>query len=381
MPTASLASAIVLAPDSFKGTLSATAVANAMADGIRRVRPQADLRMHPMADGGEGTLEAIAAAVSAQWRHGTVVDLAGKPVEARWLSLADGTAVLESAEVIGLGRAGDSEAARRDSTGLGQLLGHVLTAGFRRVLIGLGGTGSNDGGAGMLQALGARLCNAQGQAIGAGPAGLADLASIDLSGLDPRLQNLSLLGLADVASPLSGPQGATAVFGPQKGVAVAEVARFDGYLARLGDLGDAARGAAYAAEPGSGAAGGLGWAMRILGAKLVPGAARIAELQGLDRDLAQAGWALTGEGRSDAQTLLGKVPCLVAARAAHFGVPTVLLSGSLDDASLSVLKPHFHACLALCDGVTSQDEAMRDAARLVADRSERWARSVFPIGA
>lgn len=367
---------IVLAPDSFKASLSAEAAAQAMADGLRAVWPQAELRLHPMADGGEGTLAAIAAArPEAQWRSTTVSNLDGRPCQARWLQLPDGVAVLESAQMLGLPLSQGCPVEQRSSLGLGQQLLAVLAEGCTRILIGLGGTGSNDGGAGLLQALGARLLDAQGQALPATPQGLARLARLDLDGLDARLAGVQLLALADVASPLSGPHGATAVFGPQKGVSAAAVAAIDASLAHLGELGDASTGRAERGRAGSGAAGGLGWALRVLGAQLEPGAEQIADLQGLDDSLRGADYLISGEGRSDLQTPLGKLPWRMAARAARQGVPAVLMSGAIAAEAHAQLATRFRCCLSLVQG-EDEDEieaAKREAASRLRALAQAWA--------
>ncbi|MFC4158192.1 glycerate kinase [Chitinimonas lacunae] len=365
---------VVLAPDSFKNCLEAAQVAEALAIGLRRVWPGATLLHHPLADGGEGTLAALAAAVAADWREAEVPDLEGHVRRVRWLHCPDATVVLESAEMLGLGLSGSRPVAARDSGGLGLLLRQALDAGARRIAIGLGGTGSNDGGIGLLRELGARPRDAQGASVAPGLAGLADLAQLDLAGLDPRLAQVELIALADVASPLCGPDGATAVFGPQKGVRPAEIERFDGWLARLGQLGDAACGQNYSTMPGSGAAGGLGWALRLLGARIEAGAEWIADRQGLDASLAGADWVLTGEGRSDRQTTLGKAPWRLAARAARLGVPVSLLSGSVDPCALPELSRRFAGCFSLCPGPVGLDEARTQATDWLADRAETMAR-------
>lgn len=364
---------IVIAPDSFKGSLSAEAAAQAIAKGLRRAWPTAELRLHPMADGGEGTLAAIAAAVPVQWHTAEVHDLAGWLRPVRWLQLPDGTAVLESAEVVGLGLAGDSPVVRRSSLGLGELLLQVLDAGCRRVLIGLGGTGTNDGGAGLLVALGAALRDGEGRPLSADLAGLAELDSLTLTQLDPRLAETELLVLADVASPLAGTSGATAIFGPQKGVLADEVERFDGWLVHLGVLGDRLHGEDLRLLPGSGAAGGLGWALRLLGAEMAPGAEAIANLQQLPEHLAGADYLITGEGRSDTQTALGKLPWRLAGLAQAAGVPAVLLSGEVVAEALPALTERFADSLSLVGEGVGREVAQREAAALLAERAAAWA--------
>lgn len=366
---------IVLAPDSFKSSLSAAEAVEAMAAGVRAVWPAASVLRHPMADGGEGTLAAIAAALPVQWQRSEVCDLNGQPREVAWLRLADGAAVLESAEVVGLGLA-RVPVAQRHSLGLGQLLRIALAAGCRRILLGLGGTGSNDGGAGLLVALGARLLDANAQPLAPTPEGLARLARLDLAGLMPDLAGVSLLGLADVASPLAGEHGASRVFGPQKGLLPAEMEAVDARLRHLGELGDAQLGYAARAQAGSGAAGGLGWALRLLGAELAPGAEVLADLQGLSASLAGADYLLTGEGRADIQTTLGKLPWRMAARAGAAAVPAVLFAGQIAAEARPALATRFASCHALAEAGDDMAQARQQAAQRLQAACTAWARQL-----
>jgi glycerate kinase len=370
---------VLIAPDSFKGSLRAADVAAAIAEGVREGWPEAAVHCLPLADGGEGTLDALAALPHT--RHSTpTLDLTGRPSTAPWLMLDDRTAVLESATVLGLAQAGDVPVAARHSTGLGRLLRAVLDARPRAIWVGLGGTGVNDGGAGFLRALGAELRDATGQAIAADASGLAQLASVSLAGLDPRLADTPLYALADVSSPLCGPSGATHVFGPQKGVPPHALAQFDGWLARL-----AARAAAAGApddcmhHPGAGAAGGLGWAMLILGARILPGAQTVMQALHLDQTLAAADWVITGEGRSDAQTLLGKLPWQVANAARQRCVPVSLIAGDVDPRARPALEAVLDEVVALCAHTTREraineaaDWLQRVAATLAARRRASW---------
>jgi glycerate kinase len=282
------------------------------------------------------------------------------------------TAVLEAAAVVGLPMAGAEPVANRSTAGLGELMRHCLDAGHTRFMIGLGGSSTNDGGAGLLVALGARLLDAAGRSVAPTPAGLAGLDRVDFSGLDPRLKHCAITLMTDVQNPLCGALGATAVFGPQKGVLADEVAVFDARLRHFAKLCDAWAGAAISERAGAGSAGGLGYALQLLGAANRSGAEVVAELAGLDAALARADWAITGEGRSDAQTLLGKVPYVVARHARAAGVPVSLLAGSLD--GLSGLSAHFDGCFALPEGPVPLVAAMAEAARLLADRAEQMAR-------
>lgn len=368
---------IVLAPDSFKGALPAPEVAAALARGIRRAWPAAEIRSIPMADGGEGTLDAVLAATGGERRACRVAGADLRPVEATWGLLEDAQgplAVLEAAQVVGLTLHPITSVADRTSRGLGELLGHCLNAGLRRFMIGVGGSSSNDGGAGVLAALGVCLQDAAGGEIAPTPTGLARLGRIDFSGLDPRLAECDITLMADVENPLCGPLGATAVFGPQKGVQPEQVAEFDARLAHFAALCDAWAGRPVSLQPGAGAAGGLGYVFQLLGARNRPGAEVVAELSGLDAALAGAEWAITGEGCSDGQTLLGKAPLVVARHARGAGVPVTLVSGAVMAADLEQLSAHFDGCFSIAPGPMSLEEAMRQTAVLLADRAEQLAR-------
>jgi glycerate kinase len=372
---------IVLAPDSFKGSLDAPAVCAALAAGLRRVWPDAVLRHCPMADGGEGTLDAVlAAAGSAGARHAhRVRGAAGTPIEAAYgiLGGADAaTAVLEIAQVVPITdpAAMSRPVGERDTRGVGELVAWLLDAGVRRFMVGLGGSSTNDGGAGMLAALGMRLTDTLGQPVAPTPVGLATLASVDAAGLDPRLAACSITVMSDVNNPLCGARGATAIFGPQKGVAGKELDRFDAAIARFAALAEAALGVSAATRPGAGAAGGLGFALQAIGGAFRSGAEVVADLVGLDRALAGADWVLTGEGRTDAQTLLAKTPFVVAQRARAAGVPATLVCGAVDPAALAALGEHFAGAFALAPGPITLADCIAAAPGLLADRAAELAR-------
>lgn len=348
----------VIAPDSFKGSLSAAKVAAALARGIARVDPRAELLLRPMADGGEGTLEALCAAGLGQWRHARVAGVDGTFRPVRWLCLEDGAAVVEVAEVVGLPDAGDTRPGQRSTVGVGALIRAVLDTGCRRILIGLGGSSTNDGGAGCLVALGARLLDSLGQEVAPVPEALVHLHRVELSGLDARLARVQWTVLSDVGHPLTGPEGATRVFGPQKGVASHELEAFDAALAHWARQAEQAFGQRCAHLPGSGAAGGLGFALRLLGGQVESGAAVVARLTGVEAAIAGADWVLTGEGRSDGQTLHGKAPARVATLAREAGVPVSLLSGGLDRQALSALLDQFDGCFSIQPGPATLEEAV-----------------------
>lgn len=378
---------IVLAADSFKGSLDAPAVCAAIATGLRRVWPDATILSRPMADGGEGTLDAVLAACGARAKRAgaKVRGAAGHRVVAGYGVLDEGpdrTAVVEVAQVVGITDGSGMAAAvtRRDTRGVGELMRQLLDAGIRRFMIGLGGSSTNDGGAGLLCALGLILRDARGDIVEPNPDGLAALATVDATGLDPRLAACSITLMSDVNNPFCGERGATAIFGPQKGVAATDIASIDAILGRYASLTERAIGRSVAERPGTGAAGGLGFALQLIGAEFRSGAAVVADLVGLDAALAGADWAITGEGRTDTQTLLAKAPFVVAQRAARAGVPIALLSGAVDAAALPALGQHFAGAFALPGGPATLADCIARAPALLADRAEQIAR-VFECSA
>ncbi len=373
----------VLAPDSFKGALDAPAVCAALADGLRRVWPAVEVRARPMADGGEGTLDTVLAASGerAQRRVCAVPGATGAIVHAAYgiLATADGpTAVIEIATVVPItdATAMARDVATRDTRGIGVLIRGLLDGGIRRFMIGLGGSSTNDCGAGLLAELGLLITDADGVAVAPTPEGLADAARVDAAALDPRLRESAITLMSDVNNPLCGPLGATAVFGPQKGVRPEMVDVLDNRLARFATLAEQAVGRSAAQRPGAGAAGGLGFALQLIGAEARSGSAAVADLIGLDAALDGADWALTGEGRSDRQTLLAKAPYAVAQSARARGVPVTLVSGAVDPAALPALGEMFAGAFALAPGPMDLATSMARTAALLADRAEQIGRVV-----
>jgi glycerate kinase len=367
----------LIAPDSFKGSLAARQVAEAMARGIRRAAPAAECRLYPMADGGEGTLDALYAALGGEWRRANVPDAEGRPRDVEWLLLPNGVAVVEVARVVGLPDVGTSSVYERDTRGVGELIRACLDAGARHVAVGLGGSSTNDGGAGCLAALGVRLLDSQGQPLAPRPDQLGRVAVVDPSGLDARLEVTKLELWSDVTNPLLGEQGATAVFGPQKGVTADAVEPLDAAIAHFAAAADHAFGQSCAERPGSGAAGGLGYALHLLGGRCHSGAGALAELAGLADAVAWADWVLTGEGCSDGQTLAGKAPARVAELARAAGVPVSLLSGAVLPDAEGRLAAHFDGCFSLCNRPLTLDTAMRDAGALLEQAAEQLVRAVL----
>ena len=319
---------VVVAPDKFKGSLGAAAVALAVADGLRAAVPGIDAREHPVADGGDGTVEAAMSAGFAR-KEVPCTGPTGDAVTAA-LAVRDEIAVVELAEASGLRRlpGGRLAATTATSRGTGELIRAALDLGCRQVVLGLGGSACTDGGAGMIQALGGRLLDAAGAELALGGASLADLDRLDLSGFDPRVAGTEFVVASDVDNPLLGPYGAAAVYGPQKGASAAEVALLDAALARWAAAARAATGVDAASVAGAGAAGGVGFAAVVfLGAELRSGIEYLLDLLEVRSALPGARLVVTGEGSLDEQTLRGKAPAGVAAAARAAGVPAVAVAG------------------------------------------------------
>ncbi|MEI6838591.1 MAG: glycerate kinase, partial [Alcaligenaceae bacterium] len=344
---------IVIAPDSFKESLSAPEVAAALARGVKRAAPLAQIICIPMADGGEGTVQAVLGATQSERRSQWVQNALGQPIEAQWAWLPDQTAVIEMACAAGLEHiaATERDALRATTYGVGQLIKHALDAGARHIVLGLGGSATNDAGAGMLCALGLSLLDAQHQPIAPGGAALATLAHLEASKFDPRLKQTRITIASDVNNPLCGPRGASAIFGPQKGASPEQVQQLDAALSHFADLCAQYLGHDRRDAPGSGAAGGVGFAAHAwMQATFRPGVAVIAEIGGLAQALEGATLVLTGEGRMDAQTLLGKTPMGVAQIAKRAGVPAIAIAGSLGSGYQRLYNEGIEAAFSLVSG-------------------------------
>ncbi|RMT29200.1 glycerate kinase [Pseudomonas syringae] len=369
---------IVIAPDSFKDSLSAQAVADAIASGLAEVWPHAELIKCPMADGGEGTIEALLAACNGELMSASVSGPLGAPVNAQWGWLADSrTAIIEMAMASGLQllTLAQRDACVTSTEGTGQLISAALDAGARRVILAIGGSATNDGGSGMLSALGARFLDADDQPLAPGGLALANLARIDLSGFDPRLSDVCVEIAADVDNPLCGPNGASSVFGPQKGASPEQVMALDAALGRFADHTAQVLGQDLRDSPGSGAAGGMGFAAKAyLKASFRAGVEVVADLTGLDQALIGADLVITGEGRFDAQTLRGKTPLGVARVAQRRQVPVIVLAGTLGDGYEQLYAHGIGAALALVSGPMSLEQACRETRRLLHERARDVAR-------
>ena len=351
---------IVIAPDSFKGSISAADAAASLAQGWAEVEHGAEFLLRPMADGGEGTVAAFEAAVDGAKRHSVIVDgPAGEPITSSWLWLPptpetpSGTAVVDLASTSGIELLDELRPWDADTTGFGQAIAAALDAGVSRLVLGIGSSASTDGGIGLLTALGARFLDRDGQQVAPGAAGLLDVVSVDRVGLWPAPD---VRVLTDVTNPLAGERGAAAVFGPQKGLTDPDdIRKVDAALARLAQLLHL-----DPEHPGTGAAGGAGAALVAWGATLTPGADAVAELIDLAGAIADADAVITGEGSFDGQSGDGKVPSFVADLAADAGVPALLAAGRItSDAETSA----FAASVSLTELAGSGEAAQADAAR------------------
>lgn len=358
---------IVIAPDSFKESLSAMDVAKAIEAGFREIYSQAHYVCVPMADGGEGTVEAMVAATGGQIITTPVTAPLGNKVDGFFGLLGDGeTAVVEMAAASGLHLV---PAAQRDprittSYGTGELILAALERGVTAVIIGIGGSATNDGGAGMMQALGARFLDDEGHELAPGGAALARLARLDLSALDPRLAQVSVTVACDVDNPLCGEKGASAVFGPQKGATPEMVSELDTALRRFGEQLEAATGKTIISAPGAGAAGGMGAALLgMLNAELRPGIEIVIESLGLAQAVRDADLVITGEGRLDSQSIHGKTPIGVARVAKQFQRPVVAIAGSLTPDYQIVHEHGIDAAFSVIDRIVTLQEALDDAER------------------
>ena len=324
---------IAVAPNAFKGSLTASEAAGCLARGLSRGLPGCEVVKIPVADGGDGTARAVVDATGGRWVPCRVGDPLGRPVEAGFGLTGDGrTAVVEMALASGLAllRPDERDPMRTTTAGTGELIRAALDSGAERILIGIGGSATNDGGIGMARALGARLLDADGRELEGTGRALARVSRIDLGGLDPRLKRVSVEVACDVTNPLFGPQGAARVYAPQKGATPEAVEALDAGLRHLASVILRDAGADVASLPGGGAAGGLGAGLvAFLGGRLVPGAERVLEACGLRGKLAGCDLAVTGEGRLDAQTAFGKAPAAVARVARSLGIPTIAICGSL----------------------------------------------------
>ena len=366
---------ILIAPDSFKESMTAVAAAEAMARGVRKAAPEAQIGMVPMADGGQGTVATMVAATGGRIISAEVTDPLGKKIKAQFGILGDGrTAVIEMAAASGLMRVprGRRNPLVTTTFGTGETIKAALGSGVKKIIIGIGGSATNDGGAGMAQALGAHLLNATGRDLPFGGAALAGLERIDASGLDPRLKNVELDVACDVTNPLLGEKGASAVFGPQKGATPETVKQLDAALAHYADILQRDLGKDVRNEPGAGAAGGLGAGlMAFLGARLRRGIEIVIDAVNLRERMKGCDLVLTGEGAMDRQTVFGKTAIGVAKVAQSLGIPVIAIVGGIGDGAEEVMSHGILAYFSIVNRPMTLEAAMANAPALTESCAEQ----------
>ena len=369
---------VVVAPDKFRGSLSAAEAARAIARGVWRAAGTARIDEAPMADGGEGTVDALVAATGGSFRSVQVTGPLGAPVRATFGLLGDGTtAVIEMAAAAGLALVPVSQRdpSRTSTRGTGELLLAAIEAGARRVILGIGGSATNDGGAGFAQALGFHFLDREGQELGPGGGALAALDRINPGGRDPRLDGVTVEVACDVDNPLCGPRGASAVYGPQKGADPEMVATLDRNLARLADVIERDLGQSIRDQAGAGAAGGLGGGLvAFAGGRLEPGIALVSRAVNLAERLRGADLCITGEGAIDASSAFGKTAVGVARLARAAGCPTLALAGSIGPGAEAVLDEGVAAVFSLCNRPMALDEAIARAGELLEEAAAQAVR-------
>jgi glycerate 2-kinase len=368
---------ILVAPLEFKGSLTAGQSARAIEAGVRQGWPEAEVRVLPLADGGPGTADALVEALSGAWHTAWVHDALGRPLQAQWASWSTG-GVVEMARASGLSLLAPAERDARVTTtlGTGELIADALESGIRTLLVGVGGSATNDAGAGALQALGYRFLDASGRALPPGGAALRNLARIVSDGVNPALREGEITVMTDVLNPLTGPTGASHVYGPQKGATPEHVEELDAALAHFAEIVVRDLDIDAAHLPGTGAAGGLSYGLLVgCGARISRGFDHLAKLLGLDAHLAGVDWVLTGEGRLDTQTLSGKGPLELARRAHKAGARVVAFAGKVEPDALAGDVPFEDAIQVSPPGWSETDPAARaGAAALLTAAVERWAR-------
>ncbi|MFC5605084.1 glycerate kinase [Sporosarcina koreensis] len=356
---------VIVAPDSFKGSLTAIEAAEAIAAGIRDINPEIQTVLLPAADGGEGTMRSLVDATRGRYVSITVEDPLGRPISATYGILGDGeTVAIEIAEASGLMRLQEHEKNPHVAStyGTGELIAHALDNGYRKFIIGLGGSATNDGGAGILQALGLRLLNQEGIELPKGGGGLQHIYSIDSENWDERIANSEFLIASDVKNPFVGSEGASAIFGPQKGATPADVDSLDRNLRKFADAIETKTGIALHSMEGAGAAGGAGGAFQaFFNCEMRQGIDVVLDAIEFEQQAKDADLIITGEGKTDLQTLSGKTPFGIAKVAHREGKPVILISGAVDEESRDALTPLFTEVHAIMDENVSVEDAIANA--------------------
>ena len=371
---------VVIAPQGFKESLTGMEIAEAMSIGVKRVWPESETILIPVADGGDGTLQALVDSSGGDIRTAQVEDAIGRTIEAHWGALGNGTtAVIEVADAVGLARLGQDERDVRNAStfGIGQLFLEALDDGFTDFIIGVGGSATNDGGAGMIQAMGGKLTDKDGSDIARGGIALSTLEHIDVSGLDPRMADASVVVACDVNNPLCGPRGASAIFGPQKGATYEDVQELDAALGNFAGVITKDLHTDVADIPGAGASGGLGAGlMGFFNARLRLGADIVLDAVELEKHLEDADLVIVGEGQFDRSTVFNKSPVAVAQRAKRNGTPVIGIAGSLGGGFREVHEHGIDAIFSLVNRPMSLKAAMEDTSRLVAIATEEACRAI-----
>lgn len=371
---------IVIAPQEFKESLSGIEIARAMQEGVNRVWQDADTVLVPVADGGDGTLQSLVDASNGKVMVAEVEDPLGRPINAEWGALGNGkTAIIEMARSSGLALLSPEERdpVATSTYGVGQLMLVALDAGFKHLIIGIGGSATNDGGAGMAQALGVRFLDSDGSELPRGGGALSNLAKIDISDMDPRIAGTSIDVACDVNNPLCGATGASAIFGPQKGANADTVALLDVALHKYGERISVDLDKDVMDVAGAGAAGGLGAGlMAFTNARLRLGADIVIEALDVEAKLDGASLVIVGEGQTDRSTVFNKAPVAVAQRAKAMGIPVIAISGSLGDGYKETLDCGIDALFSIENCPMTLAEAVSGTASLVADATEQACRAV-----
>lgn len=371
---------IVIAPQGFKGSLTALQIARAIETGVKNVLPNSETVLVPAADGGDGTLQALVDSSDGTVETATVSDPLGRPIESKWGAMGDGkTAVIEMAGASGLALLAldELDPLRTTTYGTGELFCAALDAGYKRFIVGIGGSATNDGGAGLAQSLGIGLKDIQGNELPRGGAALADIDHIDMSHFDARLRSAEVTVACDVNNPLCGEDGASAVFGPQKGATPEMIKRLDTALSRFADVIETDLGVDVRDRPGAGAAGGLGAGlMAFLNAKLSAGVDIVLDSVGLDQALERADLVITGEGQIDHSTIFNKTPVGIAERAGKRNIPVIAIAGGLGIGYEETHEKGLSSVFSLVNGPMSLDEALANTENLLINVTEEIMRTI-----
>jgi glycerate kinase len=371
---------ILIAVDSYKGSCSTFEVANSIERGIRKVCKDSEIIKIPIADGGEGTVDSLVKGAGGRYETVHVKDPLGREIECRYGILKDNAAIIEMAASSGLTLLRKEERNPMITTtyGTGQMIKAALDKGCRKIFIGIGGSATNDGGAGMAQALGVSFKDSEGKEIGNGGGELARIRDIDISGIDPRLKDTEIIVLSDVTNPLCGPNGASSIYGSQKGATPEMIRLLDNNLKNYALLIKEKLGLDIMDVPGAGAAGGLGTGLiAFCNATVMPGIDVALDINGIDRHLADTDLVITGEGRIDSQTACGKVPVGVARRVLKYGVPVIAIVGSVGDGASIVYEHGIDAIIDIVSKPMSLEDSMKSVKILLEQAAENAMRMLI----